>query len=79
MEKKDILKHAKVYFAHSKELEEIFATEDLHFFYKEIQAKKYANQNNVKVIPILRADLEEVSEKKLSPRQLKELKDKGAK
>jgi len=70
MSKEKLLPLAKIYFDNSKELEEIFGTEDHHFFYKEIQAKKYCNREARLYFTIKRSDYSEIKTKKLSPKEI---------
>ena len=70
MGKEKLLPLAKTYFDHSKELVEIFGTEDHHFFYKEIQAQKYCNREGRLYFQIKRSDYSEIQTKKLSPKEV---------
>ena len=68
MTKQDLLPLAKTYFDSSPELNEIFGTEDRHFWYREIQAIKYCG---VKLL-YFRYTPEDFEEKevKLTPKQI---------
>ena len=47
MTKDELKPLAKVYFDNNKALFEIFGTEDRHFFYEEIQAKRYCGKDKI--------------------------------
>lgn len=65
MTKEQLLPLAKTYFDSSPELKEIFGTEDQHFWYKEIQAKKYCKMEK----QYFRFTPEDFEQKELTPKQ----------
>jgi hypothetical protein len=67
MTKEELLPLAKTYFDSSSDLVEIFGTEDSHFWYREIQAKKFCKGEKV-YFRFTPADFE-VKEEKLTPKQ----------
>lgn len=74
MGKSELLPLAKVYFDHNKNLEVIYGTEDKHFFYEEIYAQRYKNENKVEFFTFTKEDFV-VKKKKTEPKKEEPVKE----
>ena len=63
MEKEKLIELSKQYFDNNKDLKQIIASSDGHFFYTEPDASYHVAKNNIVTYIIKRSDLEKPVEK----------------